>query len=88
MGFRFKDKKDIKTFILYLLMQVEKPIELETLNDIVVQDDYVNQFDFMDAFFELCQTGAVTSSKESGGFNVHPYASVFRFGYVVEGFDK
>ena len=66
MGFRFKDKKDIKTFVLYLLMQVEKPIELETLNDIVVQDDYVNQFDFMDAFFELCQTGAVTSSKESG----------------------
>ena len=66
MGFRFKDKKDIKTFILYLLMQVERPIELETLNDIVVQDDYVNQFDFMDAFFELCQTGAVTSGKENG----------------------
>jgi len=60
MGFHFKDKNEIKTFILYLLTQIDRPVDVATLNDIVVQDDFVNQFDFMDAFFELCESGAVT----------------------------
>ena len=61
MGFRFKDKQEVKTFILYLLVQIDRPIDMATLNDIVMQDDFVNQFDFMDAFFELCSSGAITS---------------------------
>lgn len=70
MGFHFKDKNEIKTFILYLLTQIDRPVDTATLNDIVVQDDFVNQFDFMDAFFELCASGAVT--KESvGGEDVY-----------------
>ena len=59
MGFRFKEKKDIKTFILYLLMQIDRPVDIATLNDIVMQDDFVNQFEFMDALFELVASGAV-----------------------------
>lgn len=67
MGFQFRDKKDIKTFILYLLMQVERPIDLPTLNDIVAEDEFVNQFDFMDAFYELCETGAIEKSPSDWG---------------------
>lgn len=59
MGFRFKEKKDIKTFILYLLMQIDRPVDMATLNDVVMQDDFVNQFEFMDALFELVASGAV-----------------------------
>ncbi|MBQ0125274.1 MAG: DUF4364 family protein, partial [Clostridiales bacterium] len=74
MGLRLKEKKDIKTFILYLLMQVDRPIDLPTLNDIVVQDEFVNQFDFMDSFYELCQTDAIISEMSDFGevFSVSP----------------
>lgn len=53
------DKTDIKIFILYLLRQIERPVDFVTLNDIVVQDGFVNQFDFMDCFYELCESEAV-----------------------------
>jgi len=66
MAFRFKDKKEIKTFILYLLVQIDRPIDMTTLNDIVMQDDFVNQFDFFDAFFELCSSGAISKEDKDG----------------------
>lgn len=37
-----------------------------TLNDIVVQDGFVNQFDFMDCFYELCETSAVRKFEKDG----------------------
>ena len=61
-----KDKTDIKIFILYLLMNMEHPVDFVTLNDIVVQDDFVGQFDFMDCFYELCETDAVIKTTENG----------------------
>ena len=66
MGFHFKDKNEIKTFILYLLTQIGYPVDSATLNDIVVQDEFVNQFDFMDAFYELCESGAVAREISDG----------------------
>lgn len=66
MGFRFKEKKDVKTFILYLLMQIDRPVDLATLNDVVMQDDFVNQFEFMDALFELVASGGVTKTETEG----------------------
>lgn len=66
MGFRFKEKKDIKTFILYMLMQIDRPVDMATLNDIVMQDDFVNQFEFMDSFFELVTSGAVEKDESDG----------------------
>lgn len=61
-----KDKTDIKIFILYLLMNMERPVDLATLNDIVVQDDFVGQFDFMDCFYELCETDAIIKTSVDG----------------------
>lgn len=59
MALQLKEKTDVKIFILYLLMNIGKPIDLVTLNDIVVQDEFVNQFDFMDCICELVEAGAV-----------------------------
>ncbi len=56
---RLKEKQDIKIFILYLLMHIDRPVDFVTLHDLVVQDEFVNQFDFIESFYELCETGAV-----------------------------
>ena len=47
------DKFEIKIFILYLLKNIKEPLEFSTINDIVVQDGFVNYFDFAICFAEL-----------------------------------
>lgn len=66
MSFVLRDKTDIKIFILYLLMNIERPVDFATLHDIVVQDEIVGQFDFMDCFYELCETEAVRKFEREG----------------------
>ncbi len=66
MTFLLRDKTDIKIFILYLLMNIDSPLDFVTLHDIVVQDEYVGQFDFMECFFELCETEALEKSEKGG----------------------
>ena len=39
MGARLKNKNDIKIFILYLLQNINYPLDFPTINDIVVQDE-------------------------------------------------
>ena len=51
MSFMLRDKTEIKIFVLYLLMNSEEPVDFITLHDIVVQDEIVGQFDFMESFF-------------------------------------
>ena len=63
---QIKEKSDVKIFILYLMKQIERPIDFVTLNDIVVQDEFVNQFDFMDCFYELYQSGAIAKNDVDG----------------------
>ena len=66
MSFLLRDKSDIKIFVLYLLRHIEIPLDFVTLHDIVVQDEFVGQFDFMECFFELCEMGAITGIKKNG----------------------
>ena len=42
MAFQLKNQNDIKIFILYLLMNVPRPLSYNELNDIVVQDELVS----------------------------------------------
>lgn len=64
--FVLTEKTDIKIFILYLLMHIERPVDFATLHDIVVQDEFVRQFDFMDCFYELCETEAIQKFEKDG----------------------
>ena len=66
MSFLLRDKSDIKIFVLYLLRNIEIPLDFVTLHDIVVQDEFVGQFDFMECFFELCETGAIQKTERAG----------------------
>ena len=66
MTFLLRDKTDIKIFVLYLLMNIDCPLDFVTLHDIVVQDEFVGQFDFMECFFELCETEAIKRTEKDG----------------------
>ncbi len=54
-----KDKNDIKIFILYLLKNLNYPLDFNTISDIVVQDEFVNYFDFAECFAELLDIGNI-----------------------------
>ena len=66
MPFLLRDKTDIKIFVLYLLYHIGCPLDFVTLHDVVVQDEFVGQFDFMECFFELCETDAIQKQEIDG----------------------
>lgn len=62
----FKDPKDIKIFILYLLKNLDAPLSFEDLNDITVQDEFVKPMDFAQCISELEETGNVSTEEKDG----------------------
>lgn len=63
---QFKDKNDIKIFILYLMMNIRYPLEFDDINDIVVQDEIVGCIDFAECFAQLLETGNIEELSEDG----------------------
>lgn len=59
MQSQIKDKDDIKVFILYLMNEIDYPLEYGDIHDIAVGDGFVNSFDFADCFKELLDAGNV-----------------------------
>jgi hypothetical protein len=60
-----REKNDIKIFILYLLKNLNYPLDFNTISDIVVQDEFVNYFDFAECFAELLDSGNIEQISES-----------------------
>lgn len=60
------DKFAIKVFILYLMSNIDEPIDFETVNDIVVQDEFVNYFDFSICFAELVDVQQIIETERDG----------------------
>lgn len=56
---KLTNKNDIKIFILYLLQNIHYPLDFATINDIVVQNEYVNYFDFAECFAEILDMGHI-----------------------------
>lgn len=46
-------KKNVKIFVLYLMENINYPLDYTTLNDIVMQTDYVMYLDFAESFNEM-----------------------------------
>lgn len=59
-----KEKNDIKIFILYLLKNLKEPLDFNTISDIVVQDEFVNYFDFAECFAELLDAETIRQLRE------------------------
>lgn len=62
-----KDKRDVKIFVLYLMENVNYPLNYISVNDIVMQTDYVMYLDFTEAFAELLETDLITYIEEADG---------------------
>lgn len=56
---RLENQVDIKVFILYLMKNIDEPLQFTTVNDIVVQDEFVGYFDFAICFSELLEKGQI-----------------------------
>lgn len=62
-----RTKEDIKIFILYLLDNVGMALELEDINDMARQDDFVKSIDFMECFMELVDLDNIAMIKSDDG---------------------
>ncbi len=60
------DKFEIKVFILYLLKNIGEPLDITTIGEVVVQDAFVNYFDFSICFSDLLETRQVEEVEVDG----------------------
>lgn len=60
------DKRDVKIFILYLMENINYPLDFLSINDIVMQTDYVMYLDFAEAFDEMLNGDLIACVEEEG----------------------
>lgn len=60
------DKTDIKVFILFLLDNIDYPLDFDTIHDIVIESGYVGDFDFAESFSKLLELGHILKDEENG----------------------
>ena len=66
MGSPIGSKSNVKIFVLYLMENINYPLDFTTLNDIVMQTDYVMYLDFAEAFHEMLDMGLILEYEEDG----------------------
>ncbi|MGM9682278.1 MAG: DUF4364 family protein [Eubacteriales bacterium] len=59
-------KRNVKIFVLYLMENINYPLEFVTINDIVMQTDYVMYLDFAEAFHEMLDGGLLEKREVDG----------------------
>ena len=59
-------KRDVKIFVLYLMENINYPLDFVSINDIVMQTDYVMYLDFAEAFHELVDGGLLQKLELDG----------------------
>ncbi|MBQ7384284.1 MAG: DUF4364 family protein [Clostridia bacterium] len=58
--------RNVKIFVLYLLENINYPLDFITINDIVMQTDYVMYLDFAEGFGEMLDGGLIESVEVNG----------------------
>ena len=72
---------NVKIFVLYLMRNINYPLSFVTINDIVMQNDYVMYLDFAMAFHEMLDGGLIVEDgKDERGEALY---SVTRKGTIV-----
>ena len=56
--------RNVKIFVLYLLENINYPLDFVTINDIVMQTDYVMYLDFAEAFNEMIDSRLIEEVKQ------------------------
>lgn len=57
-------KRSVKIFVLYLMENINYPLDFYTINDIVMQTDFVMYLDFAESFNEMLDADLIASIKE------------------------
>ena len=52
-------KRNVKIFVLYLMENINYPLDYATLNDIIMQTDYVMYLDFAESFNEMMDASLI-----------------------------
>lgn len=72
---------NVKIFVLYLMHNIGYPMDFVTINDIVMQTDYIMYLDFAVAFHEMLDGGLIqTNGTDENG---EPLYSVTQKGMMV-----
>ena len=58
-------KNNVKIFVLYLMRNINLPLDFATLNDIVMQNDYVMYLDFAESFHEMLDADLIKVDGEN-----------------------
>jgi hypothetical protein len=58
--------RNVKIFVLFLLENINYPLEFTAINDVVMQTDYVMYLDFAEAFFQMVESDLITKIEEDG----------------------
>lgn len=58
--------RNVKIFVLYLMENINYPLDFVTINDIVMQTDYVMYLDFAEAFTEMLDGELIARVEEDG----------------------
>ena len=59
-------KRNVKIFLLYLMRNIGIPLDFATLNDLVMQTDYVMYLDFAECFHELANSDLIEAVPQPG----------------------
>ena len=59
MGSVIGSMNNVKIFVLYLMQNINYPMDFVTINDIVMQNDYIMYLDFAVAFNEMLDGGLI-----------------------------
>lgn len=67
MGSAIGSMKNVKIFVLYLMQNVGRPLAFVTLNDIVMQTDFIMYLDFAEAFHKMLDDGLIRKEGQEEG---------------------
>jgi hypothetical protein len=60
------NQTDVKIFILFLMDNINYPLDYSTIHDICIQNGYVGGFDFAACFSQLKELGHILEDSEEG----------------------
>ena len=66
MGSPIGSMSNVKIFVLYLLENINYPLDFITINDIVMQTDYVMYLDFAEGFGQMLDIGLIDEVRIEG----------------------
>jgi hypothetical protein len=83
MASQIGSMNNVKIFVLYLMKNINYPLDFVTINDIVMQSDYIMYLDFAEAFHQMLDGGLICEDGKNSDGDVL-YSVTSRGGLVAE----